>query len=341
MLTEWLQPAMPYLALSVLLAIGLVLAAVVVTLALFHHVTHPPRLTAGAAAARGWWIDPSDAGFEFDEWTLDLGTRGRIPVWEIDHPTDLDGPVVIVTHDWGESRIASLQRVPSLLPHAARVTLWDLPGHGEVPEKARHRGHGGPDEREILIELINRSAENRPVILYGKGLGARLAVDAGHRSERVFGVIVEAPAASIQHEIDRVRRRFDVPRFPVAWLVRWLLQSVSRDLGATDLDRTAPRLAAPLLVMPAAPAGSDVRRTAEMMAERSGGSTEYLDPEGAGEGMTDLLLEADPMVEGPIGEFIRTCEARAQQERRSGATAGGTTSTSSFATPNADEEILA
>src|SRR3954470_13363765 len=95
--------------LAVLLAVGLLIAIVLMTGYTIRVLTHPPRRTYASALARGRPGDPGE---------LDPGPRGKrpwgawslrwhgqdLPVWDIEG--DKPGaPTFILSHGWGDSRI--------------------------------------------------------------------------------------------------------------------------------------------------------------------------------------------------------------------------------------------
>lgn len=163
---------------------------------------------------------------EFNEGTFpDPRNRPHeLPFWRI--PGDApDGPVVVFSHGWGQSRQAVLQRLDALLPVCREILAWDLPGHGEAPPG---RGHLGTSESDTLNDLIliaqgedldalEREAERMesdledeadwdeffdraprdgapPVVLYGFSLGAGVSLQAAaNLPKRIAGVIAEAP----------------------------------------------------------------------------------------------------------------------------------------------------
>src|SRR5438105_2541012 len=96
-------------------------------------LTHPARRTYASAVARGKPGDPSELGaaLEFSAWGLKTGGL-ELPVWDIRGERE-DGPVVVLTHGWGDSRIGALARLGAVAATASRVVAWDMRGHGEAP----------------------------------------------------------------------------------------------------------------------------------------------------------------------------------------------------------------
>ncbi len=284
---------------------------VFVVWSVLRRVTKPERLSAGSAAARGWWIDPSDASLEYDEWELDNLSKPGLPIWEIDHPHDLTGPILIVTHAWGESKLAALQRVPCLIPHFSRVVLWDLPAHGDAPERGRCRL--GVHESEQLRALIKRSSDQAPTILYGWGMGARIALAEAIANPQVIGTIIERPSRNFWCEIRQVLQDLNIPKFPIGTVVGAITKWLYPRLEENDLTSTAAQLRRPLLVFPAAARGTAAESTAREVADAAATSEyiEFEEPE-----IVHLMAEGDRQIENTIRDFVQTCVARSNLEKR-------------------------
>jgi len=235
-------------------------------------LTHPTRRTYANAVSRGRPGHPGEmpgVARKFESWTF--RTRGvDLPVWDV--PGDApDGPVVIMSHGWGDSRIGGLSRVPAFLGVASRVVLWDMPGHGEAPGTCSL----GTREVEDLVALIERVNDPvRGVVLFGWSLGAGVSICAAACSEparvsdstasdggsnrspsltlRVRGVIAEAPYRLPWTPARNVMRLRGLP-----W--RWNIGAVFAILGVwlgvgarwRGFDRAehAARMKYPLLVL--------------------------------------------------------------------------------------------
>lgn len=223
-------------------------------------LTHPPRRTYASAVARGKPADPSElppplGPRRFERWTFQ--SRGlSFPAWDVagDLPR---GPTIILSHGWGDSRIGGLSRIPHLAPHASRLILWDLPGHGESPSTTSL----GTREVDDLLALIQRVREpNLEIILYGWSLGAGISIAAAakgvnERTCRISAVIAEAPYRLAPTPARNVLREKSLPASwnipPAFWLLgldfgvgpRWQRK------GPFDRAALAARLTCPLLVL--------------------------------------------------------------------------------------------
>lgn len=188
------EPLPPLIGLLQLLGVGLVAAVALATVHTAWSLTHPPRRTYAWALARRLPGDPGELipARTFEAFTF-RGRRTDLPAWRVagDRP---DGPVVVMTHGWGSSRVGGLKRLAAVLPHCRAAVLWDLPGHGEAPGFARL----GADEHTDLLALLDAiDAEGRtPVVLFGWSLGAGVCVRAAAEDAEahdIRGVVCEAP----------------------------------------------------------------------------------------------------------------------------------------------------
>lgn len=210
---------MDFIGLALLLLIGLVLGIVILAVHTAYSLTHPPRRGLGYALARSLPADPSELRFmdasgaerigaAFEQWKFQ--SRGvTLDVWEL-AGCNPDGPTVVLSHGWGESRVVSLCRAPALLRVCRRLILWDFPGHGEAGGTCTL----GMREADDLIALVDAMPEHAgPVVLYGHSLGAGASIEAGARlgPGRIAGVIAEAP---YRHPVTPARNVLRLARLP-------------------------------------------------------------------------------------------------------------------------------
>lgn len=267
---------MDWPGLTILLLAGLALSWGGAVAHLAWSLTHPPRRTYAHALRRGWPGTPAEipavAGGprEFSEWTFT--SRGLVlPVWDL-RGDDPAGPVFILTHGWGQSRISGLLRAAALAPLASRLILWDLPGHGESPRASRCAlGVREPLDLLALIETLTgappRTAAPAPpaagsasvrIVLHGFSLGANIALAAAAAlgdAPRLAAVIAEAPYRLPQTPARRVMRSRGLPHgvtlaAALALLGLWLrVRRFQRSGGGFDRARHAAAVKVPLLVV--------------------------------------------------------------------------------------------
>ncbi|MFM9959217.1 MAG: hypothetical protein ACKVZJ_14225 [Phycisphaerales bacterium] len=174
------------LGLILLLLIGALTAFALTTLMMMHRLTHPPGKTYAWAVSRGKPGTPMELPQPraFEPRTLQLrAPAGRhtieCPAWYIpcDHP---DGPLVIFTPGWGDSKLGVLPRLAPLVSRASAVLAWDPPGFGEAPGTCGL----GVTEPALLAEIIEQQLtadpgfRRRGIVLFGSSLGAGVSIVA-------------------------------------------------------------------------------------------------------------------------------------------------------------------
>jgi len=294
------------LRLAALLLAGLLLLYLGLCLVLGYALLHPPRIAAGAAAGRGWFIDPEDAGFDCDDWMLETADGLRLPIWEVRHPEQPDGPVVIFSHCWGGSRRESLQRVGFVFDLASRVVLWDMRGHGEAEGTSRL----GTIEVDDLIALIERVAGDRPVILYGYSMGAGVSICAAAREElheRVIGVIADGPYRWTREPVHAMLMHNGLPSFPILDTVHRALCVMIPRLRGSERAQFAARLRCPLLVLHGADDPICPLNSALEVAEAAPESEFVIIPAG---GHLNLHQTDAHRYHATVDDFIRRCIER-------------------------------
>ncbi len=265
------------LLLLLLVAMALILA-ILVSAAAWESM-RPPRRSAGWALGRGLPADPGDLDVPFESWTLDRPKGVRLPVWDVAGLAS-DGPVLILLHGWGRSRLTWLPFLKTWRTRGRRILMIDLQGHGDATPANAALGDADVDDVVSLVERLALS-EDVPLVVVGRSLGATVGILSAACCDRVDGVVAVAPYETLAVPLgNRIRLR-GLPARPTTWLAIRLLALLGRRPRSTS--KAARTLAAPLLIVqgdrdPISPV-SDARRFAE---EATDGRFELV--EGAGHG---------------------------------------------------------
>ncbi|MBX3321894.1 MAG: alpha/beta hydrolase [Phycisphaeraceae bacterium] len=207
-------------------------------------LSHPPRRTYVSAVVRNIAGEPGELSppLGWSEWRLGSGGL-ELPVWDI-AGLEARGPVVILTHGWGDSRIGALARIGHMSRFASRLIAWDMPGHGEAPGRSRL----GRREVADLVALIDRvGAEG--VVLYGWSLGAGVSIAAAVERRSVVGVIAEAPYRLPMTPARNVMRASDLPSGLALRAAMLGLGFSPKVVERFDRALIAARVECPLLVL--------------------------------------------------------------------------------------------
>lgn len=182
----------------ILLGMGWMLGVLLLSAYTAWMLTHPPRRTTGYAVSRNLpstpaevrvVVDGAERALEYSEWTVRHARGAELPVWDIGG-LNAAGPIVVVTHGWGDSRVVMLTRVSYLVKHARRVLVWDLPAHGDSPRgssKAFTLGLREHQTLRALIATVRASDATTPIVLYGYSLGAGISIAAAAEDEPQIG----------------------------------------------------------------------------------------------------------------------------------------------------------
>ena len=163
-----------------LLALGAILFVLSASAGTAWFLTHPPRRTLAWAVSRALPADPSQLtqSRAFRSWTM---PREGVVLHAWEMPGDrADGPTVILTHGWGDSRLGALARVPLACSLASSVIAWDLRGHGESSGVCTLGTHE-VDDLLALIDQIEPQQRARGIVLWGWSLGAGVGIVAAER----------------------------------------------------------------------------------------------------------------------------------------------------------------
>lgn len=249
------------LGLLQLLALGLVVAILFAAQQMVRRLRRPPRRTYAWAVSKGVPGDPGEINppsgpftyesFDLGELTGNQAHRG-INLWDVTGRAP-QGPIVIVTPGWGESRVNGLVRLPALAPLSSRIILWDPRGLGETPGLCALGTQTDVDALRALLAWVTQSPNPRPIILYGWSLGAGVAIAAAaQQPESIAAVLAEAPYRKPWTPAFRVMHLAGLPwriNGPLAFL--WLGLRLTGSPRFQGFDRTehASKLSAPLLVI--------------------------------------------------------------------------------------------
>lgn len=233
--------------LLVLFLVAAVLLVVGVSAAAVHRITHPSRQTYAVAIGRGWPASPAEIGLDYAEETFTFSDGARTPVWTIKGRKP-GGPMVIITHGWGDGRYGVLPWVELLADLASSVVIYDLRGQGESSAPASKLGAMEVDD---LLALASHAAEpGRPIVLLGMCMGAGFSIAAAAREPaRFVGVVGDA---AYRRGLQPVVGFFRINRWPV-WpfyhLVGLLLMMRFCSDRKFDRARHAAKLQCPLLLL--------------------------------------------------------------------------------------------
>jgi len=182
------------------------------------------------------------------------------------------GKTVILLHGFAESsRGVQAQRVAVLNQGGWNVAALDLRGYGSSEGPfASFGGREAGDVRNWIDGLAERVGPGREFlpVLWGRSMGAAIAIRAAVLDSRVQALILESPMVSLN---DAMGVWFRKRRAPFPWLLSRLVTHRAGKLAGVSLTRPRPidlaaQVRCPVLIVHGADdtlvAGRDVRRLA-------------------------------------------------------------------------------
>ena len=189
----------------------------------------PRRHSMVRAISMGLPVDPEEAGWDVDSWSVSCPDGIEMPVWSI--RTGGAGPVTVLIHDWGDSRIECLPLVSEWKDESAMVVMPDLRGHGDAA------GICTFGRLEIAdIEILIRSLDAEHVGVVGHGYAANLISELQEQPDITLQRVCDEPWTR-----EGLHERLVSGGFPIQ-LPGWLLDLAIRRSGVFQLvDRNDPR----------------------------------------------------------------------------------------------------
>ena len=229
--------------LLVLFGVAAFITITLMVVATMREALHPRRRTAGWALARGMPSDPGEVDVPFSEWTLDRPGDVRLPVWDVPG-LRADGPVLILVHGWGRSRLTWLPHLGDWRRRGSRVVMIDLRGHGDAEPDGAGLGDTDVDDLTALLSRLDTPPETA-VVVVGRSLGATISILAAAESDRIDGVVAVAPYETLQVPLRQRLWLRGLPATPIAWLAVQGLRLVGRrprSTRAAAAQTTVPTL---------------------------------------------------------------------------------------------------
>ena len=239
--------------LAILFGVAAALLLALATAIELHRMHHPPRRTLATMLARGLPGDPGELGLTFTERTFDLPGGWRTTGWII-QGRQPQGPMLLISHGWGESRFDLLRRIAGLPELASSLVIYDLRGHGDCTAPRSTLGRVEPDDLLAILDQLPPppvSAPNRPVVLLGYSMGSGISIVAAARDKtgRIAGVIGEGVNRWLTEPTIAGRHFREIPRYPLAWLIAGHLRFWVITPARYDRAAHAARLHCPLLLL--------------------------------------------------------------------------------------------
>ena len=213
----------------------------------------PSRRPGAVEAQVTFAIDPTAPERRLGEPIAAVAADG-VPLAGIWHPAGAGaGRVVLLIHGFAEDPSSLLVRMEALNRHGWDVAALDTRAHGRSGgDRGSFGGREGADVAAWIDALTTAGRLGRgPLAVWGRSMGAAIAVRAAADDPRIAALVLEAPYVDLFETLAVVLRRKRVP-FPR--LTARLVLGHARRLAGVSLTTPrpidlAPRVATPTLVV--------------------------------------------------------------------------------------------
>lgn len=206
-----------------------------------------------AAAAIAWkastsLLYPEDeaqperpAGLVIEDVSFQSGDGTEISGWYIPPPTCVsesrceDAPAMVLSHGRGSNRGGFQDEIPLLHRKGFALLAFDYRGMGTSEDVATTAGAKEPQDLVAAVEFVKtqQGVNNQPVAVYGKSLGATIALLAARDNPAIGPVISESGFARLSEVVGyNFELETGLPPMPLAPASIWIAE---RRAGV-DLD---------------------------------------------------------------------------------------------------------
>jgi pimeloyl-ACP methyl ester carboxylesterase len=167
--------------------------------------------------------------------------RGQNLVASLYHASTISpfegGPCVIYLHGNASSQLEGQFLVPNLCPHGIFVLCWDFAGCGCSEGEYISLGSFEKDDTEFVIDVLHRTFNLGPFVLWGRSMGAATSLLVMH--PQLCGRVVDSAFTSIQDMCTAISVQQHLPQFFVPAAI-WFIQKKVLAVANFRISAVAP-----------------------------------------------------------------------------------------------------
>lgn len=143
---------------------------------------------------------------------------------------------IVLLHGWGQN-ISMMNKLGKSLEKKAKITIIDLPGHGETPEPEEELTIY--DYSEILHKLLTKLKINNPILI-GHSFGGRISIIYASKYKVEKLILMGAPCIRKEQKLSlKVKFLKFLKKVPI---INKLEGFAKRHIGSTDYKEASPMM---------------------------------------------------------------------------------------------------
>jgi pimeloyl-ACP methyl ester carboxylesterase len=161
---------------------------------------------------------PLDVGLDFDTKRIEVGSKIVLEAWVL--PVDASQGTVLLLHGYAGAKCDLLAEAKAFHELGYVVWLIDFRGSGGSSENYTTIGYSEAEDVAATIACIREDSANRPLLVYGRSMGAAAILRALYTHKfQVDAVVLESVFDRLQTTVGNRFRLMRLPAYPAANLL--------------------------------------------------------------------------------------------------------------------------
>lgn len=121
--------------------------------------------------------------------------------WYFNNPPNPVNITLLIIHDINESKINYISHARQFWERGIRVLLMDMRAHGNSGGEKFYLGMQSPFDVLSILDTVYNLPETDNVVLFGKGIGAGIALEAAALDHRQQSLVLQSPYDKLENYV--------------------------------------------------------------------------------------------------------------------------------------------